>query len=152
MLLLGFILGYCSFPPCIFSPGKLTSVASSPIYMLKKNVRCSVMSDSLQPHGLESARLLCSWDSPGRYTEVGCHSLLQGIFLTQGSNSGLLHCRHVLYSLGHQGSVSAEFAQIFLLGLRFVCPVCVTYMLSQICSGFSPGLSGLHPDGSLGNP
>ena len=94
MLLLGFILGYCSFPPCIFSPGKLTSVASSPIYMLKKNVRCSVMSDSLQPHGLESARLLCSWDSPGKYTEVGCHSLLQGIFLTQESSPHLLCLLH----------------------------------------------------------
>ena len=30
---------------------------------------------------------LCPWDSPGKNTEVGCHSLLQGIFLTQGSNS-----------------------------------------------------------------
>ena len=32
-------------------------------------------------------------DSPGRYTGVGCHALLQGIFPTQGSNPGLLHCR-----------------------------------------------------------
>ena len=99
LLLLGFILGYCSFPPCIFSLGKLTSVASSAIYMLKKNVSRSVMSDSLQPHRLESARLLCSWDSPGKYTEVGCHFLLQGIFLTRGSNPGHLHCRQILYSL-----------------------------------------------------
>ena len=35
---------------------------------------------------------------------VGSHSLFQGIFLTQGLNSGLLHCRHILYHLGHQGS------------------------------------------------
>ena len=34
----------------------------------------------------------------------GCHSLLQGIFLTQGSNPGLLHCREILYRLSHQGS------------------------------------------------
>ena len=53
MLLLGFILSYYSFPPCIFSLGKLTSVVSSAIYMLKKNVRRSVMSDSLRSHGLE---------------------------------------------------------------------------------------------------
>ena len=33
------------------------------------------------------------WDSPGKNTGVGCHFLLQGIFLTQGSNPGLLHCR-----------------------------------------------------------
>ena len=41
--------------------------------------------------------LLCPWDSPGRNTGVGCHSLLQGIFLTQGSKLGLLHCRQSLY-------------------------------------------------------
>ena len=34
---------------------------------------------------------------------MGCHSLLQGIFLTQGSNLGLLHCRQILYCLNHQG-------------------------------------------------
>ena len=32
------------------------------------------------------ARLLCPWDSPGKNTGVGCHSCLQGIFPTQGSN------------------------------------------------------------------
>ena len=42
-------------------------------------------------------------DSPGKNTEVGCHFLLQGIFLTQGSNPGLLHCRQTLYPLSHQG-------------------------------------------------
>ena len=36
-------------------------------------------------------RLLCPWDSPGKNTGVGCHSLLQGIFLTQGFNPHLLH-------------------------------------------------------------
>ena len=41
-------------------------------------------------------RLLCPWDSPGKNTGVGCHFLLQGIFLTQGSNPGLLHCRQIL--------------------------------------------------------
>ena len=37
-------------------------------------------------------------------TGLGCHFLLQGIFLTQGSNLGLLHCRQTLYPLSHQGS------------------------------------------------
>ena len=37
--------------------------------------------------------LLCPWDSPDKSTGVGCHALLQGIFQTQGSNWGLLHCR-----------------------------------------------------------
>ena len=42
----------------------------------------SVMSDTLQPNGLQPSRLLCVWDSPGKNTGVGCHALLQGIFLT----------------------------------------------------------------------
>ena len=38
-----------------------------------------------------ATRLLCPWDSPGKNTGVGGHSLLQGIFPTQGSNPSLLH-------------------------------------------------------------
>ena len=49
-------------------------------------------------------RLLCPWNASGKNTGVGCHSLLQGIFPTQGSNMGLLHCRQILYRLNHQGS------------------------------------------------
>ena len=59
------------------------------------------MSYSLQPHGLYSP-----WNSPGQNTGVGSHSLLQGIFSTQGSNPGLLNCRLTLYQLSHQGSPS----------------------------------------------
>ena len=54
----------------------------------------SVMSDSLQPHALQPSRLLCLWDFPGKNTGVGCHFLLQGIFLTQGSNPHLLCLLH----------------------------------------------------------
>ena len=43
-------------------------------------------------------------DSPDKNTGVGCHSLLQGIFSTQGSNPGLLHCWWILYHLSQQGS------------------------------------------------
>ena len=39
-----------------------------------------------------------------RITGVGCHFLLQGIFLTQGSNQGLLHCRQILSQLNYQGT------------------------------------------------
>ena len=46
-------------------------------------------------------RFLCPWYLSGKNTGVGCHSLLQGIFLTQGSNLGLLHCRQILYHLSH---------------------------------------------------
>ena len=56
----------------------------------------SVLSNSLWPHGL--------WNSPGQNTGVGCHSLLQRIFPTQGSNPVLPHCRGILYQLSHKGS------------------------------------------------
>ena len=54
----------------------------------------SVVSDSLQPHGLYPARFLCPWDFPGKNTGVGCHFLLQRIFPTQGSNPCLLRLLH----------------------------------------------------------
>ena len=57
----------------------------------------SVMSDSLQPHGLYPTRLLYPLDFPGKNTGVGCHFLLQGIFPTQESNSCLLLGRQILY-------------------------------------------------------
>ena len=44
----------------------------------------------LQPRGQQPDRLLCPWDSPGKTTAVGCHFLLHGVFLTQGSNPCLL--------------------------------------------------------------
>ena len=50
---------------------------------------CSNMFTSLRLNGLWPVRLLCPWDSPGKNTGVGCHFLLQGIFLTQGSNPHL---------------------------------------------------------------
>ena len=62
----------------------------SPI-RLSESESCSVVSDSLWPHGLYS-----SLNSPGRDTGVGSLSLLQGIFLTQGLNPGLPHCGQIL--------------------------------------------------------
>ena len=51
---------------------------------------------SSQPQG-SPTRLPHPWDPPGKNTRVGCHFLLQEIFLTQESNTGLLHCRWSLY-------------------------------------------------------
>ena len=45
---------------------------------------------------------------PGKNTDVGYHSLLQGIFPTQRLNLSLLHCRQILYRLSHQGSLSSR--------------------------------------------
>ena len=49
------------------------------------------------------ARLLCPWNSPSKNTGMGCHSLLQGIFQTQGLNVGLLQYRQVFYHLTYHG-------------------------------------------------
>ena len=65
------------------------------IYLVK--VSRSVVSDSLQPHGLYSP-----WNSPGQNTGVGSLSFLQGIFPIQGLNPGLPHCRWILYQLSHK--------------------------------------------------
>ena len=72
----------------------------------------SVVSDSLQPHGLWPTSLLCPRSSQGKNTGVGCHALLQGIFSTQGTNLCLQHCRQILYRLSHQGSPPVRIAII----------------------------------------
>ena len=56
---------------------------------------------SLMPPALSGGFL--HWP-PGKPTGVGSYFLLQGIFLTQGSNPGLLHCKQILDHLSHQGS------------------------------------------------
>ena len=86
------------------SYASVRNMAIDPAVLNTESVGCSVVSNPLQPHGLYPARLLCPWNSPDNNTEVYCHSLLQGIFLTQGLNSGLLHCRWILYRLNHQGT------------------------------------------------
>ena len=58
--------------------------------------------------GLQSTRLHCPWDFPSKNTRVGFSFLLQGIFLTQGLNPGLLHCGQILYHLNHQRKPSVD--------------------------------------------
>ena len=82
----------------------------------------SVMSNSLRPHGLSPAKLLCPWDSPGKNARVGCHTLLQGIFLTQGLNPGLLHCRQIFCHLSHQGSPGMHIYGQNLVFISFPLP------------------------------
>ena len=77
----------------------------------------SVMSDCLQPHGLQPTRPLCSWDSPGKNIREGSHSLFQGIFPTQGSNLCLQHCREILYHMSLQGSPSI----LYLILVVYIC-------------------------------
>ena len=83
----------------------MTFISSAPLiqkWSEKWKWGCPVMSDSLWPHGLYPTMLLRPWDFSDYSTGVGCHFLLQRIFLTQGSNPGLPYCRPVLYRLSHQ--------------------------------------------------
>ena len=113
---------YCSFSPsqiprktwsntsCALSHWllncNLPSGHSSPLKLLwkKLSLTCNGLfaCPTLQPHRMQLTRLLCPWDFPGKNTRAGSHFLLQGIFPTQGSNLGFLHCRRAAVS--HQGS------------------------------------------------
>ena len=86
-----------SFPTLL--PDSLLSEPSRKSVCECESESHSVMSDSLQPHGLYSPR-----NFPGQNTGVGSLFLLQGIFPSQGSNPGLPHCGRILYQLSHEGS------------------------------------------------
>ena len=76
------------------------------------------------------------WDFPGKRTGMCCHFLLQRIFLTQGSNLGLPHCRQMLYRLSHQ------WWKILLCSVQFSCSVLSDSMRPTDCS--MPGLPVHH--------
>ena len=63
-----------------------------------------VMSDSCDPRDCSLPASSVHGDSLGKNTGVGCQFLLQGIFPTHELNSGLLHCRQILYQLSYEGS------------------------------------------------
>ena len=71
---------------------------------------CQTLCKSL----VEPTRLLCLWDSPDKNTGASCHSLPQGIFPTQGSNTDL-HCRRILYCWATGKAPYQAFA-----GIQFV--------------------------------
>ena len=67
---------------------------------------------TLWPQWLQHTRLLCPCDSPGNNTGVGCHALLQGIFLTQESNPHLFYILH--WQAGSLSLVPPEFSHVQL--------------------------------------
>ena len=90
---------FCSryFPD---APNSLILASSQSIlssFHLKESasVSHSVVSDSLWPLWTVASQAPLPWDFSGKNTRVGCHSLLQGVFLTQGSNLGLLNCKQL---------------------------------------------------------
>ena len=104
----------------------------------REHVSCSVVSHSLRPHQLKPTRFLCPWNSPGKTTGVGSHSLLQGIFLTQEVNMSLPHCRQILDHLdhlSHQGIVSV----LKPFGNFFFFSVLVLLLLDFFTLWWDPG-------------
>ena len=76
---------------------------------------CSVVSDPLWPFRLWPTRLLCPQNFTVKNTEVSSHSLLQGIFLTQGLDLGLLRYSQIPYLLSHHGCfLSIDFSYIYI--------------------------------------
>ena len=79
-----------------------------------------------------------SMESSGKNTGVGFHALLQGIFPTQGSNLGLLHCSQILYYVSHQGSPNipnccclvTHRVQLFATPNTAACQVSLSFTIS----------------------
>ena len=94
----------------------------------------SVVSNSLPPQGLYSP-----WNSPGQNTGVGSFSLLRGIFPTQRSSCGLLHCRQILYQLSYQGSPIHGYVYMSIPTSQLSCPSFppVTMFIFYICDSIS---------------
>ena len=90
MTLGGQILDWKSYNCCAVKTSKNLLSGWSAFLEGEVKVTHSVVSDSLQPHELYSP-----WNSPGQNAGVGSNSLLQGIFPSQGSNSGLPHCSQI---------------------------------------------------------
>ena len=101
-----------------YSHGQVTMHLACRWYMCA----CSVIYNSLQPHGLEPALLLRPWKSLGKNTGVGCHALLQGIFWTQWLNLCLLHLLH--WQAGSLPLAPSDF-------LIFTKPSQVLYMMAS---------------------
>ena len=102
---------FCLFFFFLASGRFRTSEAQVPTYHLLLQpllcmCLCSAVSDSLWFYELWPTRLCYPWNFLGKNTGMSCYFLLQGIFLTQGSNLGLLLHRQILYHLSHPLDVS----------------------------------------------
>ena len=90
----------------------------------------SVVSDSLQPHGIYSP-----WNSPGQDTGVDSLSLLQGIFPTQGSNPCLPHCRWILYHHTTEEVLYTAMSVRVQISLRYLVFISFRYILRSEIAG-----------------
>ena len=90
-------------PTSVFLPGEFHGQRSLVGYSLKVKLLSHAQLFAT-PWTVACTKLLSPWDFPGKSTGLACHFLLQGIFLTQGSDPGLPYCTQTLYHLSHQGS------------------------------------------------
>ena len=98
---------------------------------------CLTLYDPMEP-----SRLLCPWDFPGNNNGVGCHFLLQGIFLTQGSKPcllRLLYCRQILY---HRATREAHHTWLSSVQFSSAAQSCPT--LCNPMNRSTPGLPVHH--------
>ena len=92
---------------------------------------CSVVFDSLWPYGLQPTKLFSPWNFPDKNTGAGCHFLLQGLFLTQGSNLHLLCLLHWQATLYQYATWEAPFP-IYTYKLQQKCYAAAAKSL-QLC-------------------
>ena len=99
-------------PPLLFTSYEIVTV---PVTMCLVAQSCRTLWDSMNCSPAGSS---VHGESPGKDTGVRCHALLQGIFPTQGSNPGLLHCRQIPYRLSHQGNSPVTIRQASPCGFQ----------------------------------
>ena len=119
----------CSLPGSSIhgvSPGKNTGVSCHALLQGTSPTGMKPRSPALQVESLLS-------EPPGKLknTRVGSLSVLQGIFLIQKTNQGLLHCRQILYQLSYQGRIASH-----LLMHPFGMFLIFCYYKKMLSSGF----------------
>ena len=109
--------------------------------LLIKNCCCGLVAGSrptlCNPMNSKPARLLCPWDFPAKNPGVGCHFLLQEIFLTKDLNPCLLHWQTDSLPLSHQGSPKS-FQWFHILGMAMPAPIIYQTLHKEAAEG------GLH--------
>ena len=92
---------------------------------------------TLWPHGLQPTRLLCLWNSPGKNTRVDCHALLQGIFLSQGWNPGLLIAGKLLTRVWATRETPSSCNSLYFKVYFVSCEYCYSsFLLISICKQY----------------
>ena len=109
------------------------------LYVLRKkkeSVSHSVVSNYLRSHGLQTARILCAWDSPARILEWVAISS-PGDLPNPGTKPSILHCRQILYCLSHYGGYIEEKLT------KIMCLRRHTWMTWQTCRTSTKQLVGM---------